>query len=557
MSSNTQMCAAFADANACQTANRGVPCTYTTYDSCNANRNICPTGPSNPYCGNGILEPGEQCDVGPNANRLGCDSNCRLSNDPVTIPGADPITSTYLYLPGLSRTVAFTTSAFSHDFDCNTSNNASSLSVIDPFTSSIRSFLPPANLLRCDANKYQVVIGENTRVFTEADSIIFHLKTKYDIPVSLSGARVCIYTTNTNAVNGPNDSNCYYMGADVVLGKGDYVKYQWADHLGTHIFTGTARGINDVLLYTGGSLRSFQGRLPSGQYIDGAVEVKLEAIRTPIQVRVSKNMVSNSAGGSVYLRRVTFATANEVVSGFIDSVSNGNFTSTTAIGTTSSSTVSSTNTTQTTSVSTNVNDAVSNLSVITSRARVGNATIYSLGDFDTSGLSLSDYNDVYAIKGNLTINSELTLSGVKTVIVEDGNLFINKNILNDSRSSWAFIVRNGNIVIDEGVTSIAGVYMAIPGSTGQTGRIKTPMGVLDSQGKCTTNPTQTILKVYGSLYGNADHIIACHTYVRANAGYDTLTTGLIINYSSRAFTYPPPLLSRFLEQYNVNKVAVY
>lgn len=62
--------------------------------------------------------------------------------------------------------------------------------------------------------------------------------------------------------------------------------------------------------------------------------------------------------------------------------------------------------------------------------------------------------------GNLTIescpNNTLTLDGVRTVIVENGDLIIKCNIVyasNDTTSSWAFIVKNGNIQVYNGAGS--------------------------------------------------------------------------------------------------------
>ena len=62
--------------------------------------------------------------------------------------------------------------------------------------------------------------------------------------------------------------------------------------------------------------------------------------------------------------------------------------------------------------------------------------------------------------GDLTIdacgaNKTLILDGVRTVIVENGNLIINCNIAyqsGDSSASWAFIVKNGSIIVYPGTT---------------------------------------------------------------------------------------------------------
>ena len=65
------------------------------------------------------------------------------------------------------------------------------------------------------------------------------------------------------------------------------------------------------------------------------------------------------------------------------------------------------------------------------------------------------------------------LQGVRTLIVEDGDLTINCNNgygSSDVSSSWAFIVKNGNILVSSGVTNMAGVYVAIPRSSVPSGQ---------------------------------------------------------------------------------------
>jgi hypothetical protein len=77
---------------------------------------------------------------------------------------------------------------------------------------------------------------------------------------------------------------------------------------------------------------------------------------------------------------------------------------------------------------------------------------------------------VYAVKGNVTLNctSGITatpLAGVKTLVVENGDLTINCNNTypsSDTSSSWAFIVKGGNIKISNTVTNLVGVYVTIP-----------------------------------------------------------------------------------------------
>ncbi len=132
------------------------------------------------------------------------------------------------------------------------------------------------------------------------------------------------------------------------------------------------------------------------------------------------------------------------------------------------------------------------------------------------------------------------MSGIRTVIVT-GKLIIKCNIAyesNDAVSSWAWITKGGNIEVYNGigtlsagaVTNLAGVYVA---TTGQfvaiDGRV-----------------TQAILRVDGSMYGDATPLFNSRLYARATGAYDILTTGTILTYSNRALVSPPPLLSQYL-----------
>ncbi|EKE26504.1 MAG: hypothetical protein ACD_4C00260G0001, partial [uncultured bacterium (gcode 4)] len=63
---------------------------------------------------------------------------------------------------------------------------------------------------------------------------------------------------------------------------------------------------------------------------------------------------------------------------------------------------------------------------------------------------------------NLTINSSLSLSWKKTIILESWNLTINKDLTyTDKDSSWAFIVKNWNIKISKDVKKISGIFITL------------------------------------------------------------------------------------------------
>ena len=93
------------------------------------------------------------------------------------------------------------------------------------------------------------------------------------------------------------------------------------------------------------------------------------------------------------------------------------------------------------------------------------------------------------------------------------------------------------------MTNLAGVYVALKeGNNG--GNIV----AIDNK------PTQTILRIDGSMYGNATPLFDSRLYARATSAYDILTTGTVLTYSNRALVSPPPLLSQYLGNYAVQRV---
>lgn len=141
-------------------------------------------------------------------------------------------------------------------------------------------------------------------------------------------------------------------------------------------------------------------------------------------------------------------------------------------------------------------------------------------------------------KGNLTFDGVIELSGVKTIVVEDGDLILSKNITYlDSNASVAFIVKHGNIIVDSSVTKLSGVYLVLSGEIRGNGS--------------TTNQ----LIVDGNMYGNLSKLVNDRTYVRGVNTSTALTTGVTISYSTRALKNPPPLLTQFLDQYELSRVV--
>lgn len=62
--------------------------------------------------------------------------------------------------------------------------------------------------------------------------------------------------------------------------------------------------------------------------------------------------------------------------------------------------------------------------------------------------------------GSVTIDSELTVHGIGTIIIKDGDLNINANIkyLENEKSSLGFIIKNGKLVVGTEVFNLYGAY---------------------------------------------------------------------------------------------------
>ncbi len=89
--------------------------------------------------------------------------------------------------------------------------------------------------------------------------------------------------------------------------------------------------------------------------------------------------------------------------------------------------------------------------------------IANLGELMSKSEKFSDTEAVRVFKNaNVTIGGDVNLSGVRTIIIENGNLFINADITYaDKDASFAWVVKNGNIVVHHSVNTIAGVYVTL------------------------------------------------------------------------------------------------
>lgn len=152
------------------------------------------------------------------------------------------------------------------------------------------------------------------------------------------------------------------------------------------------------------------------------------------------------------------------------------------------------------------------------------------------------------------------LDGVRTVLVEHGDLSFNKDTAygaSASGASWAWVAQDGNVVISKDVNRIAGVVMALCADLNSLKARQGECGKIVASGGSTANQ----LVVDGALYGDASDLVQNRTYIRGtdpaspNAGTLALTVGTVIKYSNRALKCAPPLLEKFIERYAVTKVA--
>jgi hypothetical protein len=82
-----------------------------------------------------------------------------------------------------------------------------------------------------------------------------------------------------------------------------------------------------------------------------------------------------------------------------------------------------------------------------------------------------------------------------------------------------------------------------------------PNGATGGKFMASGGTTTNILRLNGSMYGDAKPLFDSRLYVRGTNAYDILTTGVVISYSNRSLLNPPPLLSQYLNNYNVRRVA--
>jgi hypothetical protein len=400
-----------------------------------------------------------------------------------------------------------------------------------------------------------MVLGNGTKAFTLADTVGFGISKRFTVPIMIEADKEICLKSSGPALNSETLCTTFGNAASldtsvvtwtrydgqkyVILGNWEF-QYQTMTGWPYYVKKLTYKP-NNINLFKGSRLyknswwsmitlnSAFNGR----QIWDGWMTIATTTVPlVSLPVRVSWALVWT-----------TSTPVNRSIENFISQTALNSFLASIRASTSLSSTTTNTNTTSST--------ANINLDIKT----VWPKYVTSLADMST--FTHNGNQNILAVKGDLTLvgcpNNTFIMNGVRTIIVE-WNLTIKCNIIynpTDTTSSFAWIVKWGNIYIDgwistdlqSGVIKLSGIYVAV--KQGSTGGEFRSIGDLASQ---------HVLRVDGSLYGYAKPLLDSRLYARWTSAYEILTTGTILTYSNRALVNPPPLLSEYLRNYNVQRI---
>lgn len=161
--------------------------------------------------------------------------------------------------------------------------------------------------------------------------------------------------------------------------------------------------------------------------------------------------------------------------------------------------------------------------------------INSLSDIVNQFSNFRWHLNVFEYSWDVNINSNINITWNKTFIIEDWDLNINWDI---TSNDWLlFVVRNWDVVINNNVSKIEAVIINIWWEI-----------------KWSWISTQNRLVVNWALYWNVSNLLQERTYIADRWAYIDVWTN--INFTSRIFSNPAPLLSRFMWEYmEVEKIA--
>lgn len=410
-------------------------------------------------------------------------------------------------------------------------------------------------------NENGMLVGKGTKIFTLADKVQLSMNAEYKAALTLD-EKVAFSIHGNNAINGKSDWEKYigyYSGLPsfkytidskeyrfVVIGKkGDkftvpvsrnisldtsgldgYVELNpseiknlnWEVYLKEYTLK---YDIDTINLFDGTELQNIQADVEKGE---GRVKLRqkdFELVSFPVKV-ISGKVSSLNSGVDRKIATFTIDFKKKVDNFWRETIDDNTQTThaSNTVKTNSNFPFGSAVNGGTVSTSTNIQD------IIKIKNNCPSGTITNLDD-----LKHNTNPNVYSCQGNITLGN-IKMSGVKTLIVTGKLTFGGNTTYNHADDSWAFIAQE--IQVEKDVTNLAGVFLAT--------------------GKFTGESTPNILRVEGTMYGNAQKLFTSRTYARANNAYDVVTTGTVITYSNRALRNPPPLLSNYLNNFKVQRV---
>ncbi len=192
--------------------------------------------------------------------------------------------------------------------------------------------------------------------------------------------------------------------------------------------------------------------------------------------------------------------------------------------------------------------ALKNKAVVESTELENNADSV-FADSSTSRTNLYIYNfgsyrwidNVYFVKDtNITLPATSFMER-KTYIIENGDLIIEWNI--DSSKNIAFIVKNGNVIIKNNVTKIDATIVSI-GDLINTGFIK-----------WDTTSTNEQLLIEWTLYGDTNDLVSKRTHISMDS-QGNISVWTLVSFGSNILSKPAPLVGQFIREYHTStKIA--
>lgn len=161
-----------------------------------------------------------------------------------------------------------------------------------------------------------------------------------------------------------------------------------------------------------------------------------------------------------------------------------------------------------------------------------NSNLWNITITTLPNIKFNSFDNVFIHKWNVELNTQNISWWNKTFIIENWNLVINWNIT--SSDNILFVVKNWNIIIKNSVNNIDAILISIWWNI-----------------NWESNQTLNRLLINWALYWNVNDLILKRTYIKNRWEYVDIWTN--INFTSKIFNSPPPLLSKFLWEYSKSK----